>query len=133
MSLNFPYSSPQVTIANGAALSSATQIGSGVLVGIIMPAAWTAAAITFQASIDGVNFYPMYDANGVIIQVGATADPIAGAYIAIGSEINAKFDHFRGALYLKLQSSTAGSLTAVNQGAARVLTLVVDKSLAGGF
>jgi hypothetical protein len=126
---NFPYSFPQATIANGAAVSNIVQIGVGVLVGMIIPAVWTTAVITFLASVDGVNFFEMYSAAGQLIQV--TPSPTVSTYVAIGEDSDIKFEHFRGVIYLQLQSGTSAS--QVNQAQASVVTLVVDKSIAGAF
>ena len=41
-------------IAAGTALSGPVPLGALTLVGISMPAAWTAAPLTFQVSPDGV-------------------------------------------------------------------------------
>ena len=45
-----------VTIANGTSLSAAVNLGSGKLRGIALPAAWTAAVLSFQVSLDGTTF-----------------------------------------------------------------------------
>lgn len=108
-------------IASGASLSGAIDLrGTHVtnkglrLFGIVMPAAWTAANLTFQASFDGGTTYVnMYDYNG--LEVVATAstsrlivlDPVVFASIPL----------------LKIRSGTAAS--AVNQGGDRTLTLVL--------
>lgn len=110
-----------VTIANGASLSGSINLNGltdaphGLrLFGIVMPAAWTAANLTFQASFDGGTTYvDMYDYNG--LEVVATAstsrlivlDPVVFASIPL----------------LKIRSGTAAS--AVNQGGDRTLTLVL--------
>jgi hypothetical protein len=102
-----------VTIANSASLSGAVDLKGRKLVAIIMPDAWTAASMTFQGSIDGTNFFNVYD--------GATerALTVAANYysaLAIGDWV--------GFRYIKIRSGTAG--TPVNQGGARVITLVVQ-------
>lgn len=127
MQANFPYALPQVTIPNGQAISNSVQIGSGVLVGLIVPAAWTAAEISFLASVDGVNFFPLYDGTGN--NPIAIETPVAGSYVTFGYETNIKFDSFRSVLYLEVVSGVPGA--NVNQGAARTIQLVVDKSLMG--
>lgn len=102
-----------VTIANGASLSGAAGLGRGVsLVGIVMPAAWTAAALTFQGSADSTNFFDLYDA-GTELNIGAGAS----RYIQVDP---AKTDSL---MALKVRSGTSG--TPVNQGADRTITLVV--------
>lgn len=102
-----------VTIANAASLSGAVAVGDGVLTGIIMPAAWTAAVLTFQASFDGTTFNDLYDEAGGEYTVAAAAS----RYISVPA------GDFGGVLYLKVRSGTAGA--AVAQGAARTLNLAV--------
>ena len=101
-----------VTIANGGSVSGAAPAASLHLVGIQMPAAWTAAALTFQGSADGVTFNDAYDNNGAEINVQAAAS----RYIAIPPTLLARVP----ALYVR--SGTTG--TPVAQGGARVLTLI---------
>lgn len=125
----FPYSLPLATIPNGAAVSNTIYLGDSELIGIVMPSAWTAAALSFLVSVDNVNFFNMMDGTGNN-QVRIVT-PTATTYIAIGEEANIKFEHFRGAMYLQLQSGVSGA--TVNQGAARALTLVLKKSTTGAF
>jgi hypothetical protein len=102
-----------VTIANGASLSGAVDLGGRKLVAIIMPDAWTAASLTFQGSVDGTNFFNVYD--------GATERTLAVAANYYSALNIADWVGFR---WVKIRSGTAG--TAVNQAAERVLTLVVQ-------
>jgi hypothetical protein len=51
-------------IAINASLSGAVNIGEKVAVGILMPAAWDAANLTFQGSVDGAAFSNIYDSSG---------------------------------------------------------------------
>ena len=46
-----------VTILSGASLSDSISLGNRHLMSIIIPAAWTAAALTFQFSTDDVTYY----------------------------------------------------------------------------
>jgi hypothetical protein len=102
-----------VTILNGASLSSAINLENRILVGIIMPNAWTAAALTFQFSIDGVNYHDAYSLTAAL-----TATPaIANSFINI-----AKTATFDSARFLKIRSGTTAS--PVNQLADRTLTIV---------
>lgn len=128
--MSFPYSLPKVTITNGTSLSPGVYLGAGEFVGVEMSAAWTTAPLTFQGSIDGTNFFNMVDGNGVEISVGA-ATALAGVHIAFGEETNAKTEHFRSAVYVKVRSGPSSA--PVNQGADRILTLIVKKSLTGGL
>lgn len=112
----------QVTIANGGSLSGAatgaTRVGGGAtgiyetLVGIIMPASWSAASLTFQASNDNSTFTNLYNAAGTEV----TATVSAARWVAIDPA------DFAGVAYLKVRSGTSG--TPVNQGADRTITLV---------
>lgn len=102
-----------VTIASGQALSGAIDLLGYNLVGVQMPAAWTAANLTFQGSIDGTNFYDLYDGSAEI-NLSAAA---ASRYLALTPS------QFAGVRYLKVRSGTTG--TPVNQAADRSLTLIV--------
>lgn len=103
-------------IANGQSLSAGIELNS-TLVGIFMPAAWTAAGITFQVALDDGTEAPgayqdLYGADGVEYTVTAAASH----FIAID------MSKFIGAAWLKVRSGTGAS--AVNQGADRTLQLV---------
>ena len=51
-----------VTIANGGTTStSITMEASRVPVAILLPAAFTGTSLNFQASVDGSNFFSIYD------------------------------------------------------------------------
>lgn len=110
------YSWPRATatIANAASLSAAVYISRANLVGIIMPAAWTAAALTFQASIDGDTYFDLYDQAGNEVNIPTAASRFVGGLDALN------FGCFN---YLKVRSGTTG--VPVNQGASRDLTLVL--------
>lgn len=101
-----------VTIANGASLSGSVYVNERTVVGLEMPAAWTAASITFQASQDDTTYNDVYDNDGTELTVTAAAS----RYIILSPA------KFVGAKYLKVRSGTSGS--AVNQGAARVINVV---------
>lgn len=112
------------TIANGAALSSAIDMtqwiaqGSPTPIAIIMPAAWTTAGITLQASNDGVNYNEVYTQAGSEYTV---TTPAASEYIILNPP------DLEGMTYIKIRSGTAGS--PVNQGAARTISLVLYKGV----
>ncbi len=112
----WPHATPTVTIANAAALSDAadiggTQLGGRLLGAIIMPADWTAAVLTFQASDDGVTYRNVYDEFGIEYTVQAAVD----RHILLDAS------RFAGVPYLKVRSGTSAS--AVNQGAERIIKL----------
>jgi hypothetical protein len=102
------------TIASGASLSGAVNLGGRIPVGVYMPASWTAAALTFQVSPDGVTYY---NAHTEAAEYSVTASAV----------IYVNFDsvNFYGANFLKVRSGTSG--TPVNQGADRVMTLMLGQ------
>lgn len=104
------------TIATGESLSAEIDLGAGrVLCGIDMPADWTAANLTFQASYNsGGTFDNLYDQYGTEKTVTAAED----RYIPLDDPA-----FWMGVRYLKVRSGTAAS--AVAQGAERVIQLIV--------
>lgn len=50
-----------VTIPAGASVSNGVQLKNGRVVGFRMPAAWTAAGLSFDWSADGQTWNPVYD------------------------------------------------------------------------
>ena len=101
------------TILNGASLSDAIDLGVGPqMVGIQMPAAWTAADMTFQASVDGATYANLTDDAGTEV----TFTVSASKFVTLRT---AALDLFYGKRYLKLRSGTAGAAT--NQGADRAI------------
>lgn len=103
------------TIANGESLSSAVDLDNGKFVGIIMPAAWTAAAITLAVSDDGVTYYPLFDDGGNEVTITVAAGE------AISSTTSGLL-HLAYWNFVKFRSGTSG--TPVNQGAARTIKIV---------
>lgn len=101
------------TIANGASLSGGVDLGRAVLSAIFMPAAWTAADLTFQVSHDNTTWVDLYDN-------GNTERVITGP--AASRALNQDPAAWSAYRYVRVRSGTAGA--AVNQGASRVLTLV---------
>jgi hypothetical protein len=101
------------TIANAASLSDAVDLGGRKLVAIDMPSSWTAASLTFQASVDGVTYDDLYD--------GATERTLV---VAASRYLAQAIGDWVGVRFLRIRSGTAG--TPVNQGGARTITLVVQ-------
>lgn len=113
----------QVAIANGASLSGEIDMRSFRLVAIDMPAVWTAADISFTscARTDNIPaeqpFDPVLDGAGAEVVVTAAQS----TYIVLTS---AQRQALAGLARTKFRS---GVLAApVNQGGARVLTLVYE-------
>jgi len=104
------------TIAAGAALSGPVQLGRKSLVGIVMPAAWTAASLSFQASPDGATFDELFYLAALASTAFVITAPGASQFIMLDPTI------WRGVDTLKVRSGTSGS--PVNQVAQAVLTLL---------
>ena len=108
------------TIASGASVSGTLDLNEEVILGIIMPAAWTSAALTVEVSADGVTFTGLaYDDAGT--QCNSIASPVAGAAYA---ESLAGMLPYR---YIRLRSGPTAS--PVNQLAARSI-IVITRPLA---
>jgi len=82
-------------------------------VGIITPAAWTDAVLTFQVSADDDDYFDMYTSAGAEYTIPMGPD----RYIALDPR------DFWGAQYIKLRSGT--TLVPVSQAADRDFTLVL--------
>lgn len=106
--------SKSATIASGQSLSAAVALGSGVPVALLMPSAWTAASVSFQASYDGVTFANLYS-EGAEVSVNVAASQ----WVALDSA------PFAGARFIKLRSGASGA--PVNQAADRVLTIITRR------
>lgn len=105
-----------VTIASGTSLSGALNLGPMVtgIVAIEMPAAWTAANLTFQVSTDGTTYVNLYNDGGT----EATITAAASQTLSMRQDMTAILSKFR---WLKIRSGTSG--TPVNQGADRSLAV----------
>jgi hypothetical protein len=101
------------TIANGQSISGTLDLWKKSLVGILLPATWTAAGLSFLASPDGVTFGKLYDAFGELTIVSLAG----GEYVTLDPA------KFFGVRYVQIRSGTAG--TPVNQGGSRVLRAVL--------
>ncbi len=109
-------SSVTATIANGASLSDEVDLAGESAQALVMPAAWTAANLTFVASdVSGGTFVPVHDDAGVEVSVTAAASRCIG-FDAVARELD-------GLRFVKVRSGTTG--VPVNQGAARALVLIL--------
>jgi hypothetical protein len=103
----------QATIASGQSLSAAIDLAADRLHRIALPAAWTAASLTFQVS-SGAGFNDLYTADGeYTLPASAVA---AGRSIVIDPAV------FYGVRHLKVRSGT--SAAPVAQAADRSMSLV---------
>ena len=95
--------------------SAAIDLAGSTLQGIVMPATWTTANLTFQASADGVPFNDMYTESGTEVNVSAGAS----RYIRLEPGL------WTSVRFLQIRSGTTG--TPVAQAASRTLVIVVRK------
>ena len=100
-------------IVSGTALSPQIDIGAKTLVGIAMPAAWTAAALSVQVSIDGGVNWLEFNSGGVALSLTVAA----GQFVAIDPTL------WFGINSIRLRSGALGAV--VNQGQDSVLTLIL--------
>ncbi len=107
-----------MTISSGTAITGEIDLKGRIPCGIIMPAAWTAATLTFQVSdASGGTYVNMYDGGS---EKSETVD--ASRYIVMDPA------KFLGVPFLKVRSGTAG--VPVNQAADRNLILMVSEPAA---
>lgn len=98
------------TIAAAGNLSPAINIGQKTLVGIVVPANWTTAGISFQASYDGGTTF------GELLDQTATA--IAVSSVTGGAVAHIAFDptKLKGVNCIKVRSGTSATpVTQTNQ------------------
>ena len=109
------------TIASGSSLSGVIDMSAFALnkdnyrlFGIVMPSAWTAANLTFQASYDGgTTWVNVWDATGDEMSVMADAN----RWIALIPDALSPIS------FLKIRSGSSSS--AVNQASDRTLNLIL--------
>lgn len=106
-----------VTIASGAAISSVAKIHDNLVLAVIV-AGWTVADMSFQGSVDGTNYYDLYDATGAIIDI----TPVANAASQIADPLS-----FAPWNFVKVKSVASG--VAVNQATSRTVNLLLEEKL----
>lgn len=104
-----------VTIPVNEDLSDAADLADGTLAAIIMPSAWDAADLSFQASGDGNTFVDLYDEQAQEVTVNADAD----MYIRLAPV------EWEGIRHIKVRSGT--SSVPVAQTDDREIILVTRK------
>jgi len=115
--MSWPYNAPTATIATGAALSGAIDLGGQLLCSIALPSGWTTASLTFQASHDNVTYRNVYSTDGTELTVtSATAD----RHVVLDPA------NFAGVQFVKIRSGTSG--TPVNQTGGDDLILGLSNS-----
>lgn len=107
------------TIANGASVSGAIRLDTEQLVAIVTPAAWTAAVLEFELSVDGgLTWLPVVDDAAAAVSV-ASATVAAGARAIVAATI---INKLKGLPLIRLASGAAGA--RVNQGADRAFVII---------
>ena len=110
------YSKLTATIAINTSLSDAVCVKGLNVCGIQMPAAWTAAVLTFQVSMDDGTTFQNYYRDDAELSYSTT---MAAAGLSFGF-LPTIFD---GVTHIKVRSGTASA--AVNQAGARSIILGV--------
>lgn len=117
------------TIASGTALSEIEDLGEYRLVGIRPPTAWTAAALSFSVSYDGVNFFSLRNDDATGTEFSFPTGEVSGAIVSgVGQVIiftETNRERFRRIPYLRLRSGPVAA--PVNQAAERVFTLILER------
>ncbi len=103
------------TIASGQALSTIIRTDSNHVLSLSMPAAWSTAALTVQASQDGTTWRNVFDEFGAELTIQAAAD----------REIFLPPVRLAAYGFIRLRSGTAG--TPVNQAAARDIIITTRR------
>lgn len=111
--------SVNAAIAASGSLSGAVDTGVDHVVGLVMPAAWTTAALTFSVSHDGETYQALYDDAGTEVTI-ASANAAAARTLCFSASMQLALLPWR---YLKVRSGTSGS--PVTQAAARAVGLVL--------
>ena len=99
------------TIAAGASLSGAIDLGDNTLILISMPAAWTTATLSIQSSIDGVTY-----------QETKISDALLSYNPLVACNQSIEPTDLLGCRWIKIRSGTAA--VPVNQAAERLIRLV---------
>ncbi len=110
----------------GSALSLPVDIVGKRLVGIIVPAGWASASMTFSvAPAEGPIFYDMYDQAGIEFSVS----PVAGKFMPLGLQLTYDSDSdspFSNIEKIRIRSGTAEA--PVNQTSEQIIGLVLRET-----
>jgi hypothetical protein len=110
----------QVTIGNGVNESEAVLTQGRALVGVILPAAWTAANLGLKAGFSAGTLQAAYDNGGNLLQ----------SVVAASTFVALPTDSVVYAPWISVTSiNTDRTGSAVNQGAARTIVLLFRRYL----
>lgn len=118
-----PLRTVTVTIAINTATSTAFECQKERVVGVLVPSAWTAADITFDASFTDGTFVKVVNRAGAAYKLTGVATAASEFQLVSGDANQA--DIIISAPRLRLVSTNTGSEADVNQDAARTLTVVL--------
>lgn len=108
------------TIPNGAAVSNPIALGGTKITAILLPAAWTAADLSFEASVDGAAWAAVWDdANAEVLIAAATVAARLGQWLVPTPGI---MQELAGLHFVRLRSGNTAA--NVNQAAARSFTIL---------
>jgi hypothetical protein len=105
------------TISAGTALSSAVDLGGAVMLALVIPSGWTAAGLTFQASVDGVTYGDVFDDANTEVTVPSAA-VVAGRVIVPAGEL----ENLAPLRWIKLRSGP--SSLPVNQASTVAIQII---------
>ena len=111
---NAPRVAQTVTILSAASVSDAIDLADASLLGFIMPAEWTTAALNLEVSTDGTAWGSAYDAYGSL--VGSVATPVVSGNYAVDMSALLPWR------FVRFRSGTAAS--PVVQGADRSFKVI---------
>ena len=114
------YGGPE--IAAGESESDVLDVGTDVVVGLVVPNEWSSASVSVLVSPDGISFLDLYDGKGN--EVTFNAEP--------GAAISVDPDRFLMARCLKFRSGTRGAPVVQKQRCKFRVVGVAQASDAGG-
>lgn len=107
-----PMKTFDIVIDSGESISDAFRLNGWKIARVLMPDAWTAAALTFQESYDGDTYRNVYNSGSEV-----------SLAVAASQSVNFSGETYLPAVkYLKVRSGTSG--TPVLQGAERTITFI---------
>lgn len=107
------------TIPNGQALSNPIDLSDYALAALIMPAAWTAASITFAAcETQNGTYKPVYGDDGTEVTISSAN--VAADRVIVNKAV---LEQLAGLRWVKVRSGTSGAPT--NQGADRAIVVQI--------
>lgn len=92
-----------VTILSGATVSNAADFHSTTFSGIVLPAAFTGTALTFQVSPDGVDYQLLYGPTGAAVSLTVAGATPARTY-SFTADVANELSHWR---WVKVVSNAA--------------------------